>query len=87
MLADKNDGLNINPARSLVEKTAGVFRRLVPPDHPMEIDAIIEIEDRPIEEAIVQDWFETERRMRPDDVPEDETDPTRNPELPNKTGQ
>ena len=85
-MVDKDDGLNINPARSVVEKTAGVFRHLVPPDHPMDIDEIIEIENRAVEDAIVQDWIETERRMRPDYVLEDETDPPRNPESPNKTG-
>ncbi|HEX3303736.1 MAG TPA: hypothetical protein VHR64_12700 [Thermomicrobiales bacterium] len=66
--------MNINSARSEVEKTAGIFRHLVSPDHPTDIDAIIEIENRGFEEAIIQDWIETERRMRPDYVPEDETD-------------
>jgi hypothetical protein len=59
----------------------------VPPDHPTDIDAIIELEKRAFEEAIVQDWVETERRMRPDYVPEDEPDVDRDPELPNNTVQ
>jgi|SoiMethySBSTD1v2_1073268.scaffolds.fasta_scaffold5427008_1 hypothetical protein len=87
MMVNRNDGLNINPAQSVVEKTAGIFRHIVPPDHPTDIDAIIEIEKRGFEEAIVQDWIETERRMRPDYVREDKTDQAQNSVSPNMTGQ